>query len=241
MQKFFIDEDALRNDIITVGGGDAVHIGRSLRMKIGDGIVFCREGTEYSCVIEKITGEEVVSRVISSAPSNSEPESGLTIFQALPKGDKAELIIQKCTELGAKEFVFFISKRCVSRPDGKSGGKKLERWQKIAEAAAEQSGRGMIPRVRGIYSFNEALEIMSGMEKSLICYENGGVRLAETGAALCGSLGIMIGSEGGFDRDEVDMAVSKGAQAVWLGNRILRCETCPIAVTAVVMSLWGEI
>lgn len=241
MPRFFIDENALQGDIITVGGGDAVHIGKSLRMKCGDNIIFCREGIEYGCVIEKITGEYVSCRVENSAASNAEPSVRLTVFQALPKQDKAELIIQKCTELGASEFVFFISKRCISRPDEKSAVKKIERWRKIAEAAAKQSGRGIIPDVRGIVSFGEAANMLCGLDRSIICYENGGERLSDMGLAGSGSIGIMIGAEGGFDREEVDCVLSKGARAAWLGNRILRCETAPIAVTAVVMNILGEI
>ena len=139
MPRFFIDENALCGDIITVRGGDAVHIGRSLRMKIGDSITFCREGTDFVSVIEKMTADEVFCRVMERIPSSSEPNLRLTIYQALPKQDKPELIIQKCTELGAARIVFFISKRCVSRPDERSAEKKLARWRKVAEEAAKQA------------------------------------------------------------------------------------------------------
>ena len=131
MPRFFIDEDALRGDEIVITGGDAVHIGRSLRMKTGDEITFCRMGIEYKTVIEKMTSDEVYCKITEQSPSSSEPRLRLSLYQALPKQDKAELIIQKCTELGAAEIVFFLSRRCVSRPDEKSAQKKLIRWQKI--------------------------------------------------------------------------------------------------------------
>lgn len=240
MPRFFIDENALKGDIITITGGDAVHIGRSLRMKTGDEIVFCREGVEFNCVIEKMTSEEVFCRVLERIPSDCEPDIFLTIYQAVPKSDKAELIIQKCTELGASEIVFFLSKRCVSRPEGKSADNKLSRWQKIAEEAAKQAGRGKIPVIRGIISFEEAVSELKEKELPLFCYENGGQRFSEINFDGAKSCGIMIGSEGGFDSDEADRVRESGITPVWLGKRILRCETCPVAVTAIIMNLTGN-
>lgn len=240
MPRFFIDEGSLCGDTITVTGGDAVHIGRSLRMKTGDEITFCREGIDYRTVIEKMTSDEVFCKIIEKNKTESEPSLKLTIYQALPKQDKPELIIQKCTELGAARIVFFISKRCVSRPDEKSAEKKIARYRKIAEEAAKQSGRGIIPTIDGIMNFDEAVRDLSENDLSLICYENGGSRLAEIDFSHKGSCGVMIGAEGGFDRVEVDKACDSGAVPVWLGKRILRCETCPIAVTAVIMNIAGE-
>lgn len=241
MPRFFIDESALSDDIITITGGDAVHIGRSLRMKIGDSITFCREGTDYGSVIEKMTSDEVYCRVVEKIPSSSEPKLRLTIYQALPKQDKPELIVQKCTELGAARIVFFISKRCVSRPDEKSAEKKLARWRKIAEEAAKQSGRGNIPEIQGILSFDEAVKDLCENDISLLCYENGGERLSEIAFEGKTACGVMIGAEGGFDRYEADACCEKGVIPIWLGKRILRCETCPIAVTAMIMMSAGEV
>lgn len=240
MPRFFIDEDALRGDEIVITGGDAVHIGRSLRMKTGDEITFCRMGIEYKTVIEKMTSDEVYCKITEQSPSSSEPRLRLSLYQALPKQDKAELIIQKCTELGAAEIIFFLSRRCVSRPDEKSAQKKLIRWQKIAEEAAKQSGRGEIPVIRGILSFDEAVSSFADKDISLFCYENGGQRLSETDISSANTCGVMIGAEGGFDRDEEEKACAAGATPIWLGKRILRCETCPIAVTAIIMNIAGE-
>ena len=240
MPRFFIDKSAVCGDMITVTGGDALHIGRSLRMKNGDGITFCREGVEYISVIDRITPTEVYCKVLETVPSSSEPSLRLTIYQALPKQDKPELIIQKCTELGAAEIVFFISKRCVSRPDDRSAEKKMARYRKIAEEAAKQSGRGEIPLIGGLLTFEEAVKSLGEKDISLICYENGGGRLSETDFSAAATCGVMIGAEGGFDRGEVEKACENGAAPVWLGKRILRCETCPIAVTAVIMNLSGN-
>ncbi|MBR4224504.1 MAG: 16S rRNA (uracil(1498)-N(3))-methyltransferase [Oscillospiraceae bacterium] len=236
MPRYFIGEDAIDGDIITVTGADAVHMGRSLRMREGDAVTFCRQGTEYSCIAERFTSDSVICRIVESFPSMAEPRLRLTVYQAYPKADKAELIIQKCTELGAAAFVFFPSRRCVSKPNDN----KAVRWQRIAEEAAKQSGRGIVPEVRTLPSFEAAVTELTSADLPLFCYENGGERLSEQSYDI-GTAGIMIGSEGGFDRDEADMARDMGAKHIWLGRRILRCETAPIAVTAVIMDRAGEI
>ena len=170
----------------------------------------------------------------------SEPDFKLTLYQAYPKQDKLELIIQKTVELGVSRIVPFLSKRCVSRPDGKDFTKKLERLRKISAEAAKQSGRGIIPEIAPLMSFDEAVRDMGSSQVKIICYENGGKRLSETGVAQAESAAVMIGSEGGFERDEVERAVAGGAQQIWLGERILRCETCPIAVSAIIMNMTGN-
>lgn len=237
MPRFFADENSVRGDDIVITGGDARHIGYSLRMKIGDSITFVREGLEYSCRISAMTETEVTCHIENIAPSDCEPTIKLTLYQALPKSDKMELIIQKTAELGAYRIVPFISKRCVSRPDERSAEKKLARWRKISEEAAKQAGRGIIPEISPVLSFEEALRDMESSEIKLICYENGGSALSEAGIDSEKSVAVMIGSEGGFERTEVDKAAAAGAVPIWLGKRILRCETCPIAVTSVIMSL----
>lgn len=237
MPRFFIEYEP--SDYINVTGADARHIGYSLRMKVGDEVIFCREGKDYFCEIEEMTAESVLCRIKRREESKCEPSLKLTIYQALPKQDKLEQIIQKVTELGAVRIVPFLSKRCVSRPDKKDFAKKRERLMRIAEEAAKQSGRGIIPKVGELMSFEEAVDDMSA-EVRLICYENGGERLSEVGLGKVTSAAVMIGSEGGFERSEVERAIEKGAKAIWLGERILRCETCPVAVTAIIMNLSGN-
>lgn len=235
MPRFFTPEKP--SETITVTGSDARHIGYSLRMKVGDKLTFCHGGTDYSCAIESMTENEVLCRVESSAPTLAEPSVDLTIYQAYPKQDKLELIIQKTAELGACRIVPFLSARCVARPDKKTYEKKRARFQKIAEEAAKQSGRGRVPEIAPLMDFTEALEDMNRCDTRLLCYENGGKRLKETDFPKGGSIGVMIGSEGGFERSEAEAAENAGAVPIWLGERILRCETCPIAVTAIIMNL----
>ena len=238
MPRFFIDAPA--SDFITVTGSDAHHIGYSLRMKPGEELTFCHSGTDYNCVIESITESEVLCKVTSAVPSKSEPTVQLTLYQAYPKQDKLELIIQKTTELGVTRIVPFISSRCIARPDEKSYRKKQERMQKIAEEAAKQSGRGIIPEIAPLMTMKQALEDMNKSELKLFCYENGGERLSANSVEGAKSIAVMIGSEGGFKRAEAESAEAAGAKQIWLGERILRCETCPIAVTAILMNLTGN-
>lgn len=235
MPRFFIDSPA--EEIIRVTGSDAAHIGYSLRMKTGEKITFCHSGIDYNCIIESITENEVLCRVADASPTLSEPTVKLTLYQAYPKQDKLETIIQKTTELGASRIVPFISSRCVAKPDEKSYAKKLSRFRKIAEEAAKQSGRGIIPEISQLMNFEQALKDMTENDTYLFCYENGGEKLKNITLPKSGNIGVMIGSEGGFERIEADRAAAAGAVRIWLGKRILRCETCPIAVTAIIMNL----
>ena len=155
MPRFFLEE--LDESDVCITGPDARHIGLSLRMRVGEMLTVCAYGRDYQCRIRSITPEEVHLDVVSSELCAAEPTVALTLYQAVPKADKLEHVIQKATELGAYEIVAFPSARCVSRPDEKSLKKKLERWQKIAASAAEQSGRGRIPQVLVLDSFHAAL------------------------------------------------------------------------------------
>ena len=236
MPRFFTDAPA--SDFITVTGSDARHIGYSLRMKIGEEVTFCHSGTDYNCVIESITESEVLCRVVEAVPSKSEPSVQVTLYQAYPKQDKLELIIQKTTELGVTRIVPFISSRCIARPDEKSYRKKQERMQKIAEEAAKQSGRGIIPEISPMVSYKQCLEMMKELDKTIMLYEGeGGKPFGDVAVEGIKTAGLLIGSEGGFDVAEVEDAVSAGAERVWLGKRILRCETAPISALSILMFL----
>lgn len=238
MPRFFCDN--INGDKITVTGADATHIGRSLRMRVGDELTFCNNGTDYECAIDYITEDEVGCSIVKSFPTESEPTVKVTLYQAMPKQDKLETIIQKTVELGITRIVPFISKRCVSRPSQKEFEKKRDRLYKISESASKQAGRGIIPEIAGLMTFDEAVKDMRDNDIKIICYENEGTKIADLIDNSSKSIGIMIGSEGGFERGEVDKAVENGTVAVWLGKRILRCETCPVAVTAIIMSLTGN-
>ncbi|HAP78736.1 MAG TPA: RNA methyltransferase RsmE [Ruminococcus sp.] len=240
MPRFFtnyIDENN-----ITITGDDARHIGRSLRMKIGDSVTVCCNNIDYNCNIASISDEEVRLALNEAVPCASEPDINVTLYQAVPKLDKLEFIIQKSVELGVSRIVPFISRRCVSRPDEKDFSKKLIRLNKISEQASKQSGRGIIPQVMPIINYKKALEDMALQDKIIFLYENGGKNFSEINLEGLKNIGIVIGSEGGFDSDEVESALENtSAETVWLGKRILRCETAPITALSILMFLTKNI
>ena len=180
--------------------------------------------------------------VLERREAETEAAVRVSVYLAFPKADKLEHVIQKATELGAFEIVAFPSARCVSRPDEKSLGKKLERWQKIAASAAEQSGRGRIPEVITLGSFKEALERGKQAEKALLFYENEHavtLRMAlESGP--WNTVSLLTGPEGGLEEAEVAQARGAGFQVCTLGKRILRCETAPLCALSAVMYAAGE-
>ena len=240
MPRFFVPE--VSGDHILVTGGDARHISYSLRMATGDDITFCNNGKDYFCKIESFSEEGVLCKIISSENSKSEPDVFLTLYQALPKGDKFETIIQKSIELGASRIVPVMTKRCVSRPDDKSFTKKLIRYNKIAEEAAKQSGRGIIPEITPIMDFDKAVKEASENDLPLICYEReGGKRFSEIDFNGKKTVSLIIGSEGGFDACEAENAIENGIIPIWLGECILRCETAPVAAISIIMNLSGNI
>ena len=181
-------------------------------------------------------------QVVSRQPSETEAAVAVSVYMAFSKGDKLEHVIQKATELGAYEIVAFPSARCVSKPDDKSLKKKLDRWQKIAASAAEQSGRGRIPEVLVLGSYREALDRASRADKALMFYENEQamtLKMAmEQGSAA--TISLLTGPEGGLEEKEVLQAREKGFQICTLGKRILRCETAPLCALSAVMYASGE-
>ncbi|MBR4626537.1 MAG: 16S rRNA (uracil(1498)-N(3))-methyltransferase [Ruminococcus sp.] len=236
MPRFFV-ETIDENDI-SLSGSDAHHIGFSLRMRAGEPVTVCCDGVDYNCVIRSITGEQVFLDLMDKHRCAAEPDISVTLFQAVPKLDKLEYIIQKSVELGVSRIVPVLTRRCISRPDEKDFAKKLPRLQKIAAEAAKQSGRGIIPEVTPIVSFRQSLSMMKELGSNILLYEEkGGVPFGDAVRPGAGSVGLIIGSEGGFDREEAAAAVEAGAVQVWLGNRILRCETAPITALSILMFL----
>ena len=237
MPRFFVnasdvhsvEEKSNAKKIIVIKGSDAVHISRVLRMKPGEQLTVCdTDGIEYTTVILSV-GEECLLEVISEQHSCNEPPYCAVIYEALAKGDKMETVIQKGTELGASVFVPVITKRCVVRLDAKDGAKKTERWQRIAEEAAKQCGRAVIPRVTLPVTLKEALsQAATEGGKFLFCYEGEGtvqLPLLLTQSNKPRSVSVFIGPEGGFDEAEVSLARESGAELCGLGKRILRTET----------------
>ena len=236
MSRFFTNEIDENN--ITLTGSDAVHVGRSLRMKPGEPLTVCCGGIDYNCEISEITSDTVYLSLKEKVVCAAEPNIEVTLFQAVPKMDKLEYIIQKSVELGVSRIVPMLTRRCVSRPDERDFAKKLARLNKIAAEAAKQSGRGIIPQVTPIISYKNALEMMKELDQNVLLYEEeGGVSFGEVDLTGAKTVGLVIGSEGGFDREEAEACTAVGAAQVWLGKRILRCETAPITALSILMFL----
>ena len=236
MPRFFTEHADEHQIILT--GEDARHIGFSLRMRPGEKLTVCSCGIDYQCEIMKITESEVFLRPVEIHPCAAEPSIHLTLYQAVPKQDKLAEIIQKSTELGVAEIVPVLTSRCIARPDKKEFEKRRNRLQKIAHSAAKQSGRGIIPEVQALHSWKEALCSMQKQDLTIMLYEEeGGVRFEDIPLNGKKNIGIFIGSEGGISGQEAEEAVSAGLHRVWLGNRILRCETAPTAAIAILMYL----
>ena len=237
MPRFFTNEIDENNIVLT--GDDANHIGRSLRMRVGEEVIVCCNGVDYCCKIGSITSDTVYLDLVEKHRCAAEPDVEVTLFQAVPKLDKLEYIIQKSVELGVTRIVPVLTRRCVSRPDEKDfEKKKLPRLNKIAEQAAKQSGRGIIPVVTPMVNLEGALSMMKELDRTVLLYEEeGGVSFGKVPLDGVKSVGLFIGSEGGFDKSEADAVTETGAVQVWLGKRILRCETAPITALSILMFL----
>lgn len=240
MAWFFTDEN-ISADSYTITGESAKHISKVLRMNKGETITLVTpDKTECLCEISDITADSVTVDVLTKSICQNEPNVEVTLYQALPKGDKMDYIIQKCVELGVSKIVPVISARCVSRPDAKSLAKKQVRWQKIALQAAMQSRRGIVPQVCECVSFSNAAELSKENDKTIIFYEMGGESVKHILTETPKSIGIFIGSEGGFEQEEVDEILANSGKAATLGKRILRCETAPLAALSIIMYQTGN-
>ncbi|MDP4120670.1 MAG: 16S rRNA (uracil(1498)-N(3))-methyltransferase [Bacillota bacterium] len=239
MAWFYIEK--LSGDVHTIIGDDARHIEKSLRMTQGETLTLCDcDGMEHHCEIIEIQKGSVTVRILESKTCDNEPKIKLTLFQALPKGDKMDLIIQKAVELGVTEIVPIISARCVSRPDSKTLLKKTERWQKIALAAAMQSRRGIVPKVCSVMSFEKAIEAADKSDLKIVFYECGGENLETIIKSEHKNISIFIGSEGGFEEGEIEKIKKAGGSVATLGRRILRAETAPLAAISIIMYETGN-
>ncbi len=242
MTRFFTSAEAMADDIIVLTGENAHHA-RVLRLKKGEQVLVCDgEGHECLCAVLDPEGESLPLEVLQRREAGSEPKAAVSVYMAFPKADKLEHVIQKATELGAAEIVAFPSSRCVFKADAKTIGKKLERWQKIAASAAEQSGRGVIPEVITLGSYREALERAKAADLGILFYEHEQaltLRMA-LGRAAYRTVSILTGPEGGLSDGEVEQARDAGLQVCTLGRRILRCETAPLCALSAIMYDAGE-
>lgn len=240
MPRFFVNAEQIGENSITVTGTDVNHIRNVLRMSAGDELtVSDGQGMDYFCKIAHIAKDEILLDIIDNWHSYVELPAKIYLFQGLPKADKMEWIIQKAVELGVYEIVPVMTRRTVVKLDEKKEFKKLQRWQSIAESAAKQAGRALIPVVSGCMSFEKALRMCNGLDAALIPYEKaeGMQKAREAVRSLhgCHSIGIFIGPEGGFEESEIETAKAAGAVPMTLGRRILRTETAGLTMLSVLM------
>lgn len=242
MPRFFTDPSALQNGTAVLTGDAARHMA-VLRLRPGEAVTLSTsDGWEHHCTLSALSGGEAVLDVVETVPNNSEPKLRATVFMAYAKADKLEHVIQKATELGAAAIVAFPSQRCVSRPEDKALKKKLERWQAIAQSAAEQSGRGIVPPVTALSSWQEALHLAAQAQLGLFFYENETqTHLADLMTPTPDTVSIFTGPEGGFSPQEVQEAQAAGLRSCSLGPRILRCETAPLCALSALLYAAGEL
>jgi 16S rRNA (uracil1498-N3)-methyltransferase len=241
MQRYFVNAES-EIDCFIISGEDYHHITRVMRMKSGEEIVcVTNEGKSAICEIEEITDENVVAKVVKWEEGSTELPVKVTIASGLPKGDKLEWIIQKGTELGANEFVPFLAARSIVKWDEKKAGKKVERWQKIAKEAAEQSYRSKIPEVYSPIPFKKLLGMAENFDVKLVAYEEE-AKQGESAVLVKAlrelkpgqSMLIVFGPEGGIDSNEIELLTQNGFLVCGLGPRILRTETAPLYLLAAV-------
>lgn len=249
MYHFFVEPFQVSENSVRILGGDVNHMKNVLRMKPGEQFTVSDGfGHEYLCQVSEYSEDSACGAILEKREVSAELSSSLTLFQCLPKGDKMELIIQKAVELGASSVVPVASRRCVVKLDAKKEESKRKRWQAIAESAAKQSGRAVIPRVEPVLRFSEAVKKAGALDVCLIPYEcadellegEGKTAMEKTREILSGihkgqSVGIFIGPEGGLEKQEVDEAVGAGVHPVTLGRRILRTETAGLCILSVLM------
>lgn len=240
MHHFFVTPEQVLGETIYIEGTDVNHMKNVLRMKIGERAeVSDGNNRKYLCSIAGYEEDRAVLSVLENREADTELASRLYLFQGLPKSDKMDLIVQKAVELGAFEVIPVVTRRSVVKLDEKKAAKKVERWNSIAESAAKQAGRSMIPKVAPVMSYDGALEYAKTLDVKLIPYELA-EGMQETKGVIRGiksgqSVGMFIGPEGGFEAEEVSAAVEAGAVPVTLGRRILRTETAGLAMLAVLM------
>lgn len=241
MPKFFVKNNQINENTINIIGTDVNHITNVLRLKKDDEIKICNmdEGVNYNTKIIELSKENVKCSILEKIESNAEAGVHINILQGLPKAEKMELIIQKCTELGVKEITPVEMERCIVKLDSKTASKKQERWQKIAEVAAKQSGRDKIPTINNVINIKNICKMLINYDIVLVPYENEKtVTLKEVLSKLPRKdlkIAIVIGPEGGFEEKEIQMLEQNNCKIVTLGNRILRTETVAIAMTSVIL------
>lgn len=248
MSKFFVEENQvfLKENKIILNGDDVNHIKNVLRYSEGEGIIIAVKSNNpkvYDAKIKKIS-ENIECSIIGEIKETSESNIDISVYQGIPKLDKMEYIIQKCTELGVKEITPLELNRCIVKIEGKDISKKQIRWQKIAEAAAKQSQRDIIPKIGAKIKLNDFCKIINNFDLILVAYEKENelslkevLKISKNAIKIA----ILIGPEGGFEQNEIELLKNNGANIVSLGNRILRTETAPIVLSSILMYEYGEL
>ncbi len=240
MYRFFVEPDQVKDKSILIEGANMNHMKQVLRMRVGD-VVTISDGQQkdYRCIIKTIMEDEILLDIDTVVPTTNELLSKISLFQGIPKKDKMEWIIQKNIELGVCEIIPVKMKRCIVKLDDKTAKKKVERWEGIAEAAAKQSKRSIIPVVQTPVGFKGMMEQLERMDLVLVPYENA-EGMAYTRTVLgqlkgIKNIGIVIGPEGGFDQEEINHLMATEAKIISLGRRILRTETAGMTLLANIM------
>ncbi len=244
MPKFFVDQKSIQDNKITITGENVNHIKNVLRKSISDTIEICNAQTKenFLCEIQEINQNQIICNIKEYLENSSEPNTYVHIYQGLPKSDKMELIIQKSVELGVSEITPTNMSRCIVKLDNKDARKKVERWQKISEVAAKQSGRDMIPKINNLCSFNEIINQCKYYDAILLAYENERenklkieIEKLKNSQKENTKIAIIIGPEGGLSEEEVEKAHQNGIQTITLGKRILRTETVALNILSIIM------
>ncbi len=243
MARFFIaGTNLLKGPTAIIRGRDAEHI-QVLRIRPGEDVTICdTEGTDYKCRLVRAGKEEAELEVVEVVPCKGEPTVEVTVLAGLPKGERVDYIIQKSVEAGVHDIVFFQSARCIAKPEDPY--KKLERWNRISEEAAKQSGRGIIPKVSWAPDYGEVLNTAVHKDLPLFMYETGEREALSTVLEAnknAATVSVITGPEGGFEPFEAELAKIAGLHICSMGERILRCETAPVVAVTAVMYATGNL
>ena len=239
MYQFFVEDSQIGKEYVTITGNDVNHIKNVLRMRIGEKIrVSSTSGQDFYCEIAELTDDFVQADILNEKAESTELPSRIYLFQALPKGDRMEYIIQKAVELGVYEIIPVSMKYCVVKLDAKKAAGKVKRWQAISESAAKQSKRSLIPQIHPVMSFSEAVAYAKNCDVNLVLYENergmSATRDALEKVVPGNSVSVMIGPEGGFSEEEIE-TLRDDMDILSLGKRILRTDTAAICTMSMLM------
>lgn len=241
MHKFFVNSENINynDNKILIEGEDVNHITKVLRLRKSDKLLICDgKGNEHICVIESFNKKEVLCTIEEKFENKTEPDIKISLFQALPKSQKMDLIVQKSVEIGVCNIYTVITKRVVADIGSKDISNKIERWKRISIEAAKQSNRGMIPMVNEPIDFKKAIEELKKMDIAFVPYENEksvGFKNILSKKDNIKNVGIFIGPEGGFEEEEINICIENGIYPVTLGPRILRTETAGFVASTIIL------